>query len=66
METCNADGSLYAAKRKRSDSTGTDTALYSKAVTKRLKTDEAMPTPGLNLNDMMSFFLNSMIKLISL
>jgi len=36
--------------------------LYSKAVTKRSKTDEAMPTPGMNLNDMMSFFLNGVTQ----
>jgi len=62
FETCNAGGSLYAAKRKRPDSIGTDTALYSKTVTKRSKTDEAMPTPGMNLNDMTSFFLNGVTQ----
>jgi len=62
LDTCNAGGSLYAAKRKRPDSIGTDTALYSKEVTKRSKTDEAMPTPGMNLNDMMSFFRNGVTQ----
>jgi len=62
METCDAGGFLYAAKRKRPDSIGTDTALYSKAVAKRSKTDEAMPPPGMNLNNMMSFFLNDVTK----
>lgn len=62
METCNAGGSLYAAKRKRPDSIGADTALYSNAVTKKSKTNETTPSPGMNLNDMMSFFLNGVTK----
>jgi len=60
LETYNADGFLYAAKKKRPDSIGTDTLL--KGSDKKSNTDEAMPTPGMNLNDMMSFFLNGVTQ----